>query len=177
MVWICEKNLSHHGKKTQELIPLWMPSAVEPSQNFRQKRQELRSSQSWRGNRELGQSVEKVLRCKLVLGKGRQGQWPKCSEDLVPSRGLALPGPWQWDNCGSGHFMPWGSLLSWPPSAGAHHGKMNTQISPQFIIVPCSLAMPGFQHWCSWKSLSPAQCLGSERLKRAVLHRNVHNEV
>lgn len=56
-------------------------------------------------------------------------------------------------------------------------GKWIPKDSPQFIIIPCSLAMPGFQYWCSWKSLSSAQCLESERLSRATLHRNVHNEV
>lgn len=133
------------------------------------------------GKFRAGTDPGKSLRCKQVLRKGKQGQWPKCSEDLVPSRGFALPGPWQWDNCGSGHLMAWSCLLSRPHLpwiwASAHHGKMNTQNSPQFIIIPCSLAMPGFQHWWNWKSLSPAQCSDSERLNRATLHRNVHNEV
>lgn len=99
------------------MIPLWMPSAVKPSQNFRQKRQELRSGQSWREIQSWEETMGEVLRCKLVLSKGKQGQWPKCSENLAPSRRSALPGPWQCGNRGSGHSMAWSSLLSWPPSA------------------------------------------------------------
>lgn len=178
MVWICGRNFSLHGKKTLILIPLWMPSAFL---TFWAEKTGTELRPKLEGNTELGQTLGKVLRCKQVPRKGKQGQWPKCSEELVPSRGFALPGPWQWDNRGSGHLMAWSCLLSWPHlpwiRASAHHGKMNTQNSPQFSIIPCSLAMPGFQHWCNWKSLSPAQCSDSERLNRATLHRNVHNEV
>lgn len=125
------------------------------------------------------QTQEEVIRCKLVLRVCEQGQRPQFNEELLPSRVSALPGLWHTQNNHfDGHFMSWSSLLSWEPICfwpGLFHGKRDIQRRAiLFYCHSCFLVMPGHQHWCSWKSLSLAQCLDSDRLSRTTLHKNIH---
>lgn len=124
----------------------WMPSALKPSQNFRQEEERTGITTKLdlcccrrerdRGKYRAGmETQEKVLGGKQILREGKQGQSLILGEELLPSRGScsALSQLWHsWNNQGDWPFYGpkqpalLGTHLPLSTS-GAHHGKRNTQ--------------------------------------------------